>query len=119
MGDFDIPPCSVYIDRLRLQQAFDNVFTNSYKYANTEIYVRTENRGEYLLITIGDYGPGAKDDELPLLKEKYKRGSNASEKEGAGLGLYLADYFINRMNGTLSIERPKKGFAVTFGIRIV
>ena len=119
VGDFDIPPCSVYIDRLRLQQAFDNVFTNSYKYANTEIYVRTENRGEYLLITIGDYGPGAKDDELPLLKEKYKRGSNASEKEGAGLGLYLADYFINRMNGTLSIERPKKGFAVTFGIRIV
>ena len=119
VGDFDIPPCSVYIDRLRLQQAFDNVFTNSYKYANTEIYVRTENRGEYLLVTIGDYGPGAKDDELPLLKEKYKRGSNASEKEGAGLGLYLADYFINRMNGTLSIERPEKGFAVTFGIRIV
>ncbi len=118
-GDFDIPPCSVYIDRLRLQQAFDNVFTNSYKYANTEIYVRTENRGEYLLVTIGDYGPGAKDDELPLLKEKYKRGSNASEKEGAGLGLYLADYFLNKMNGSLSIERPEKGFAVTFGIRIV
>ncbi|MBR1649966.1 MAG: HAMP domain-containing histidine kinase [Lachnospiraceae bacterium] len=119
VGDFDIPPCSVYIDRLRLQQAFDNVFTNSYKYANTEMYVRTENRGEYLLVTIGDYGPGAKDDELPLLKEKYKRGSNASEKEGAGLGLYLADYFLNKMNGSLSIERPEKGFAVTFGIRIV
>ena len=92
---------------------------NSYKYANTEIYVRVKAAGDYLKITIGDYGPGVPDDEIPLLKEKYKRGSNASEKEGAGLGLYLADYFLNKMNGDLTIDRHEEGFAVTLGIRIV
>lgn len=117
--DFEVPKCSVYIDKLRLQQAFDNIFTNSYKYANTRIYVRVKAAGDYLKITIGDYGPGVPDDEIPLLKEKYKRGSNASEKEGAGLGLYLADYFLNKMNGDLTIDRPEEGFAVTLGIRIV
>jgi len=117
--DFEVPKCSVYIDKLRLQQAFDNVFMNSYKYANTEIYVRVKAAGDYLKITIGDYGPGVPDDEIPLLKEKYKRGSNAFEKEGAGLGLYLANYFLNKMNGDLTIDRPEEGFAVTLGIRIV
>ncbi len=116
---FDMPDCSVYIDRLRLQQAFDNVFMNSYKYANTGIYVNTSIKDGNLLITIGDHGPGVPREEIPLLKEKYRRGSNASEKEGAGLGLYLTEYFMSRMNGFIRIERPEEGFAVTFGIRTV
>ena len=35
----DIPDCLVYADGLRLQQVFDNIFANSYKYAKTEITV--------------------------------------------------------------------------------
>ncbi|MDE7463523.1 MAG: HAMP domain-containing histidine kinase, partial [Clostridiales bacterium] len=34
-SDFEIPECLVYADGLRLQQVFDNIFSNSYKYANT------------------------------------------------------------------------------------
>lgn len=118
-GAFNVPDCFVYIDRLRLQQAFDNIFMNSYKYADTDIEVNAFRDGDYLVIRVADHGEGVSPDEIPLLKEKYKRGSNTKEKEGAGLGLYLTDHFINRMNGKLVIERPEKGFSVLVFLRLV
>ena len=101
---YQVPKCDVMIDKLRLQQVFDNLFMNSYKYAGTEITLQTALSEEYLMIGISDSGPGVRQEELPLLKEKYKRGGNASEKDGAGLGLYLSDYFLKEMGGKLEIS---------------
>ena len=118
-GSFDIPSCSVYMDKLRLQQVFDNIFMNSYKYANTAITVNAETTDDYLVIRIADEGPGVKDEELPLLKEKYKRGSNASDKDGAGLGLYLTNYFMEKMDGKLGLKNLEKGLEAAVYIRLV
>lgn len=112
-----LPECMVYIDKLRLQQAFDNVFMNSYKYAGTKMKVEGAENEEYLIIKISDYGEGVKEEELPLLKEKYKRGSNITEKDGAGLGLYLTDYFIEKMGGKMSLANADSGFVVTLCLR--
>lgn len=116
-GSYSIPECNLYIDKLRLQQVFDNIFMNSYKYADTSVAVVTELNDEYLVIRISDEGPGVKDEELPLLKEKYKRGSNAEDKDGAGLGLYLADYFMTKMNGMIGLKNLEPGFEVSVYIR--
>ena len=118
-GGFSIPECNVFIDKLRLQQVFDNVFMNSYKYADTAIRVASEIAGDYLVIRIADEGPGVKEEELPLLKEKFRRGSNASDKDGAGLGLYLTDYFMEKMDGQLGLKNLEKGFEVSIYIRVV
>ena len=117
-GTFSIPECNVFIDKLRLQQVFDNIFMNSYKYADTSIKVSTEISGDYLVIRVADEGPGVKEEEIPLLKEKFRRGSNASDKDGAGLGLFLADYFMEKMNGQLGIKNLDKGLEVSVYIRI-
>ena len=105
---YAVPACEVMIDKLRLQQVFDNLFMNSYKYADTDIELSASLKGDYLLIEIRDFGPGVKQEELPLLKEKYKRGSNSSDKDGAGLGLYLTDYFLTEMGGKLEIGNAVK-----------
>ena len=118
-GAFSIPECNVFIDKLRLQQVFDNIFMNSYKYADTSIKVTAEITGDYLVIRVADEGPGVKEEELPLLKEKFRRGSNAEDKDGAGLGLFLADYFMEKMNGQLGIKNLDKGLEVSLYIRIV
>ncbi len=118
-GKFEIPSCSVFVDKLRLQQVFDNIFMNSYKYANTPMSVSAEITGDYLVIRISDEGPGVKPEELPLLKEKYKRGSNAVSKEGAGLGLYLTNYFMEKMDGKLGLKNLDEGFEVSLYIRCV
>ena len=118
-GGFTVPLCDVYFDKLRLQQVFDNIFMNSYKYADTAMHVNAEIAGDYLVIRISDEGPGVKEEEIPLLKDKFRRGSNASDKDGAGLGLYLTNYFMEKMDGQLGLKNLDKGFEVSVYIRVV
>lgn len=81
-----VPDCLLCADSLRLQQVFDNIFANSYKYADTKINVTVSLKDNYLVICIEDYGGGLDEAELPLLKEKFKRGSNVRNTEGRGWG---------------------------------
>ena len=118
-GAFDIPGCTVYMDKLRMQQVFDNLFMNSYKYADTAIKVIAELQDDYLVVRISDEGPGVKPEELPLLKEKYKRGSNISGKDGAGLGLYLANCFMEKMDGKIVLSNLEPGFEAAVYLRLV
>ncbi len=111
-----IPDCLVYADSLRLQQVFDNIFANAYKYAKTDVTVTIQKSEKNINIAIEDFGGGVKSEELPMLKEKYKRGSNAINIEGAGLGLYISDYFMREMHGKLNIENGTHGLKVTVSI---
>lgn len=108
----EIPSCSINADVLRLQQVFDNIFANSYKYAGTKTDVSATLSDKYLMIAIEDYGLGVDEKELPHLKDKYVRGSGTDKIEGAGLGLYIADYLMKMMKGALVLENGKNGFLV-------
>ena len=118
-GSFVVPECKIFVDKLRIQQVFDNLFMNSYKYADTDIEVACEFTDGYLVVGIRDKGPGVPENELPLICEKYKRGSNCEGKDGAGLGLYLTDYFMKEMDGKLVIENAAPGLKVSVYIRTV
>lgn len=113
-----VPDCVVLADKLRLQQVFDNLFANSYKYAGTEIHVGAEMEAGFLNVYIEDSGGGVSPGELPLLKEKFKRGSNAGTVEGAGLGLYIADSCMKKMGGQLLIENAGAGLRATVRIAL-
>ena len=117
-GSFSVPECRVFIDRLRLLQAFDNIFMNSYKYADTEIEVESFIEKDSLVVRISDKGPGVKDEELPLMTAKYKRGEGAEQKDGAGLGLYLTKYYIENMDGHIVLDNLHPGFRVSLYLRI-
>lgn len=108
----DIPECMIYADKLRLQQVFDNIFANSYKYANTDIKVKTALDNGRLAVEIEDFGGGVGTEELPLLKEKFKRGNNTAGIDGAGLGLYISDRFMTEMKGELLIENGRNGLKI-------
>ncbi|MDE5855923.1 MAG: HAMP domain-containing histidine kinase, partial [Anaeroplasmataceae bacterium] len=114
----DIPECMICMDKLRLQQVFDNIFANSYKYANTKIDIKTKVLDSVLEIYIEDFGGGVLKEELAFLKEKFKRGSNAKAIEGAGLGLYISDFFMKEMNGNLTIENGEHGLRVIVQLRL-
>lgn len=77
----------------------------------------TADRGSsYLAIILEDYGGGISAEELPLLKEKFKRGSNTQDTDGAGLGLYLSDYFLREMQGELVLENGQNGLRAVVNI---
>lgn len=104
-----IPDCLIIADPLRLTQVFDNIISNSYKYAGTDIHICFELTDSFI-IRITDYGPGVLSDELPLIKQKYYRGKNALNQQGAGIGLYISDYFMEKMQGSLHFTLTNDSF---------
>lgn len=101
MGKLTIPECLIITDKIRFSQVVDNVVSNSYKYADTEIEVRTYFEDYYLCVCIKDFGNGVQKEEEVFLTQKYFRGKNAREKEGSGMGLYIAEYLMKGMGGKL------------------
>jgi signal transduction histidine kinase len=102
--DFELPDALVLIDRSRMKQVIDNVISNSYKYAGTEIEINVSISSEFLIVRIKDKGPGVKKEELKNICDKYVRGSEAGDKEGAGLGLYTARQLMTAMNGDFQVN---------------
>jgi len=115
---FSIPSCIFLTDIVRLQQIFDNVIGNSYKYADTEIAIHADFEGPFLMLVIEDQGPGAPEEELPLLTNKFYRGNNATEKSGYGLGLHISKTLLEDMSGSLSCENHPHGFAIRIRLRL-
>jgi signal transduction histidine kinase len=123
-----IPGCLVYMDRLRMEQVIDNVIGNSYKYAGTDIHVsfrETEitasddgKKDRFVKIIIRDKGPGVSEEEIPLLVEKYYRGTNSKDKNGYGLGMYLVNLYMEKQGGGFEYYNDE-GFVVELLVKKV
>ncbi len=114
----ELPECLVYMDKLRLQQVIDNCLNNAWKYAGTMVEVYFHELEDGIRIQMRDSGNGVLEDELPLILEKFYRGSNAKGKDGSGLGLYLAKTFMEQMNGDMQCYNDN-GFVVELFLRKV
>lgn len=115
-----IPEVMLLTDVRRLQQVFDNVISNAYKYADTALLLEFQltEAADYLEMSIMDFGKGVPTDELPLLFNKFHRGSNAEGLGGSGLGLYISKYLMERMQGDISCHNREDGFTVKLKIRL-
>ena len=125
-----IPRCLVYLDRIRMEQVIDNIIGNSRKYADTDIRVnfseitveggKSENKeaGNYIKIKISDNGPGVPEEELPLITEKYYRGSDVRDKTGYGLGMYLVKLYMDKQKGGIEYYNDN-GFVVELLVKKV
>ena len=116
--NFSIPDCLVLADLMRLRQVFDNIIKNSYKYANTDILIKSFIEEEQLFIEVKDFGAGVAEKELPLITSKFYRGSNTEKIDGHGLGLYLSKTLLERMSGGLYCENHDDGFVVVVMLRL-
>lgn len=113
-----IPECLIFMDKLRLQQVIDNCLNNAWKYAGTPVEVHFQEQEDGIQIRIRDQGKGVSEEELPLIFEKFYRGSNAKGKEGSGLGLYLAKLFMTQMKGDMECYNAD-GFVVQLFLKKV
>lgn len=114
----EIPDCLLYFDKQRLQQVFDNIFGNSYKYAGTSILAAAFIEDGMLNVRIQDFGSGVLAEELPLVFEKFYRGKDSKDKSGVGLGLFISRYLMQKMEGNILCEEVSKGFALIISIRL-
>lgn len=113
-----VPDCILLMDPVRLQQVFDNVLSNAYKYAASSITITFAVDSSFLYATINDYGNGVPPEELPLLFNKFYRGSNTAGRNGAGLGLFISQYLMHQMQGDIECYNREDGFTVRLKIRL-
>ncbi|MFJ5565355.1 HAMP domain-containing sensor histidine kinase [Lysinibacillus xylanilyticus] len=113
-----IPQCIILTDPVRMQQVIDNIISNSYKYAGTKVTIKSQIKQGYLELHIMDLGSGISEEELPLLFNKYYRGTNVEGKNGSGLGLYISKYFMENMYGQISCYNRHDGFTVVLKIKL-
>ncbi|MEE0109319.1 MAG: ATP-binding protein [Oscillospiraceae bacterium] len=106
-NDEDIPeiPC----DPQRMRQVFLNILDNAAKHGGAGKRIDTEMHYEddSVVVRIRDYGPGIPEDELPLVKKKFYKGS--SSVRGTGIGLAVCDEIVEMHGGTLTLENAEGG----------
>ena len=106
-------------DPQRLRQVFCNLLDNAAKHggAGKRILVTLFQEGDEAVIRIRDYGPGAPEEELPFLKNKFYKGS--SKARGSGIGLAVCEEIIARHEGTLEVGNAEGGgFQVTIRLPV-
>ncbi len=116
----EVESCLISVDKLRLEQVIGNIINNSYKYANTLIEVTSEIKNNFLILQIKDFGPGVKEEELPLIFQKYYRSKaeTVRKQSGAGLGLYICSYLMEKMGGAIHGMNVQDGFAMEIMIAL-
>ena len=106
-NDDDIPeiPC----DAKRLRQVFLNILDNAAKHGGDGKRINASMRFEdnYVVVRIRDFGPGIPEDELPLVKNKFYKGS--SKARGTGIGLAVCNEIVELHGGTLTLENADGG----------
>lgn len=106
-NDDDIPEISC--DPKRMRQVFLNILDNAAKHGTDgkliDASISFENN--YVVVRIRDYGPGIPEDELPLVKKKFYKGS--SKARGSGIGLAVCDEIVSMHAGELTLENALCG----------
>ncbi len=116
-NDEEIPEISC--DPKRLRQVFLNILDNAAKHGGEgkriEASIHHEPDTGNVVVRIRDYGPGIPEDEIPLVKKKFYKGS--SKARGTGIGLAVCDEIVEMHGGTLTLENaPGGGTLVTVSI---
>jgi len=106
-NDDDIPEIRCDTDKLR--QVFLNILDNAAKHGGEgkRIDASIHYEDNTVVVRIRDYGPGIPEDEIPLVKKKFYKGS--SKARGTGIGLAVCDEIVELHGGSLTLENAEGG----------
>lgn len=106
--DSEISPFA--FDRHRINQVFDNLLENVFRYASEFTLLRlsadlSEDKS-YIICKVSDDGPGIPEKSLPHLFERFYRvdKGRSKEKGGTGLGLSILKHIILLHGGVVRAE---------------
>lgn len=106
-NDEEIPeiPC----DSKRMRQVFLNILDNAAKHGGDgkRIVASMSFENKHVVVRIRDFGTGIPEDEIPLVKKKFYKGS--SKARGTGIGLAVCDEIVEMHGGELTLENAQGG----------
>lgn len=102
----------------RSQEVFENLFENALKYGDgRRIEISFEEEDYCQLIRIYNTGEPVSDTEFHHLFESFYRGGNSHGQKGNGLGLYICQELMRKMDGALFAEKYEDGMAFVMVFR--
>ena len=95
--------CLIVADHDRFVEVIQNIIENAIKYGDGRIISMNSYRedDEYHVV-IDNSGCELQNIELPHIFDSFFRGSNASKKQGSGLGLYICRKLMHLMDGEIT-----------------
>jgi two-component system sensor histidine kinase KdpD len=108
-------PAAVQVDSHQVQRALVNLIENALKYspAQAPVHVRVTVTSSEAAVRVIDQGPGVTAREIGRIFEPFQRGSGSAAVRGAGLGLAIAQGFVEANGGRISVE-SRAGQGATF-----
>ncbi|HEI4201432.1 TPA: two-component system sensor histidine kinase BaeS, partial [Escherichia coli] len=116
---FSLPDSiTVFGDRDRLMQLFNNLLENSLRYTDSggSLKISAEQHDKTVRLTFADSAPGVSDDQLQKLFERFYRteGSRNRASGGSGLGLAICLNIVEAHNGRIiAAHSPFGGLSIT------
>jgi signal transduction histidine kinase len=111
----------IWGDPSRLQQVIDNIVSNAIKYTEKggEIDILSEEKGDFLQVSVRDTGPGLTAQEQAKVFDMFYQADASTRRSagGAGLGLAIARGIINMHGGQIMVQ-SEKGKGATFSFVI-
>jgi len=111
--EFVISDCSNLLlkgDQQRLLDVFENLIENAIKYGDgRRISLSFSREDNCQLISVENTGTPVPPLESMHVFESFWRGSNAHDKPGNGLGLYICKHITAKMNGDIFIRKIEDG----------
>ena len=101
-----------------LATALFNLLDNAQKYSPSDSPIEVDCHGEEgeVVIRVRNQSNDILMNETEELFKKYQRGSNSSNTNGSGLGLWLVQEIIQRHHGSITLE--KSGVHVVVTVRL-
>ncbi|MGZ3687654.1 MAG: ATP-binding protein [Bdellovibrionota bacterium] len=105
-------------DRLRVEQVYTNLLTNSLKYApGKPIRVTLSSRDENAFLTIQDSGMGIPLEKQGKIFDRFERAVDSAKFGGLGLGLYITRQIVQAHLGSIRVE-SEPGQGATFIVEL-
>lgn len=110
----------VHCDFLLTQQVVYNLLDNARKYApNLPFEVAAEERGDFVLISVHDQGPGVAENERDKVFARFYRAKNSPAESGSGLGLSICQGLIEAQGGRIWIDpEVERGARICFTLPV-
>jgi signal transduction histidine kinase len=114
-------PVMLRFDRERIVQLLSNLVGNALKFTprGGEVVVELVDRADEAVLEVRDSGPGIPESDLPLVFDRFFRGTNVGEARasGSGLGLAIARSIVEMHGGSIGVTSVV-GQGTTFTVRL-
>ncbi|CAA6676408.1 MULTISPECIES: cell wall metabolism sensor histidine kinase WalK [unclassified Lentimonas] len=124
--DFDDRVGEFAFERFRIQQVFDNLIENAFRYApqftRLVLRARYDEAENMVLCSVEDDGPGIPEKDAPHIFERFYRVDKGRSRVsgGTGLGLSIMKHIVHQHGGRVSVvSAVGQGTSIQFSLPYV